>query len=253
VLAGGVVAPLDYGMFGHVDRATRERIAELLLGLLGQDTDRVARSLERLEIRGENVDDRELKRDLGEIVSTYSDLSLDRIDLPRLLGELVALVRRHHLRIPSDLMLLIRSLVTIEGVGRRLDPHFDIAEELRPFIRRLTVRRYSPWRLLGAATRTAEDLQHIATLLPEVLGQSLESIRRGELTVKFDLQHFERLVKQLIRAANTLSAGIVIAGLFIGSSLLVQSGVGFVTLGYVGYGMAMAMGVWLTWNMFRGE
>ncbi|HEX8198887.1 MAG TPA: AarF/UbiB family protein [Isosphaeraceae bacterium] len=251
VLPGGVVAPLDYGMFGQLDAATRERIADLLIGLLAQDVDRVLRALDLLEIRGDAVDPRALRRDVGELVATYSDLTLDTIDLTHLLRELVALIRTHHLRIPPDLVLLIRALVTIESVGRTLDPHFDIAAQLQPFVRDLAVRRYHPWRLLGRAARTAEDLQRIATLLPEVLGSSLESIKRGELTVRFDLQHFERLVHQLTRASNTLAAGIIIAGLIVGSSLVVRSGVGPISLGHAGFAIALVLGLWLLWNMFR--
>ena len=58
VLPGGVIAPLDYGMFGQLDARTRERIADLLTGLLAQDTDRVLRALDALDIRGEHVDPR---------------------------------------------------------------------------------------------------------------------------------------------------------------------------------------------------
>jgi ubiquinone biosynthesis protein len=251
VLPGGVIAPLDYGMFGQLDARTRERIADLLIGLLAQDIDRVLRAMDALEIRGDGVDPKALRRDVGELVAAYSDLNLDNIELARLLRELIALIRAHHLRIPADLVLLIRSLVTIESVGRHLDPHFDIAAQIQPFIRQLTARRYHPWRLLSQAARTAEDLQRIATLLPDVLGHSLESIKRGELTVRFDLQHFERLVRQLTRASNTLAAGIVIAGLIIGSSLIVRAGVGPISLGYMGYAFAMACGLWMLWNMFQ--
>lgn len=251
VLPGGVIAPLDYGLFGQLDIRTRERIAELMTGLLAQDTDRVLRALEALEIRGELTDTRALRRDLGELVAAYSDLSLDNIDLGLLLRELIALIRTHRLRIPPDLVLLIRSLVAIESVGRTLDPHFDIAGHVEPFIRELSLRRISPRRLLIQTGRTVDDLQRIATLLPDVLSQSLESIKRGELTVRFDLHHFERLVKQLNRASNTLAGGIIIAGLLIGSSLLVRSGVGPPSLGYSGFGIAFVLGLWLLWNMFR--
>src|SRR5207253_10678673 len=134
----GVIAPLDYGMFGQLDARARERIADLLSGLLAQDTDRVLRSLDTLDIRGDHVDPRALRRDAAELVATYSDLTLDAIDLGVLLKELIAFIRTHRLHIPADLVLLIRSLVTIEGVGRTLDPHFDIARELQPFLRDLT-------------------------------------------------------------------------------------------------------------------
>lgn len=251
VLPGGVIVPLDYGMFGNLDSRTRERIADLLAGLLAQDTDRVLRALDALEIRGDHVDLRALRRDAAELVASYSNLTLDSIDLGLLLQELVAFIRTHHLRIPPDLVLLIRSLVTIEGVGRSLDPHFDIAAELYPFIRQLSLKRYYPWRLLSTSIRTGEDLQRIATLLPDVLGQSLESIKRGELTVHFDLQHFENLVKQIARAANVLAFGIVISGLVIASALVLR--VGPASLAIAGFITALVLGLGMLWNVLRGS
>jgi ubiquinone biosynthesis protein len=249
IMPGGVVAPLDYGMFGQLDARTRERIADLLTGLISQDTDRVLRALEALEIRGDHVESRGLRRDAAELVASYSDLTLDSIDMGTLLRELIAFIRIHHLHIPPDLVLLIRSLVTIEGVGRTLDPCFDIAAELYPVVRSLTLRRFHPWRILSQTARTAEDVQRIAMLLPDVLGQSLESIKRGELTVRFDLQHFERMVHQLARAGNTLALGIVIAGLLVGSSLVLKAGP--VPLAYTGFALAALLGACLGWNIVR--
>jgi ubiquinone biosynthesis protein len=249
VLPGGVVAPLDYGMFGQLDGRTRERIASLLAGLLAQDADRVIRVLESLDVRGERIDSRGFRRDVGELVVTYSALSLESIDLGLLLRELTGVIRTHHLHIPPDLILLIRALVTIESVGRKLDPHFDIARELTPFLRDLSLRRFRPDRILSQTVRTTEDLQRIATLLPDLLSQSLESIKRGELRVQFDLQGFERLVRQLTRASNSLTVGIVSAGLFVASSLLYRAGAA--TLSYGGFAMGLVLCLWLLWNMQR--
>jgi ubiquinone biosynthesis protein len=250
VLEGAVLVPLDYGMFGQLDARSRERIADLLTGLLSQDTDRVLRALDALEIRRENEDPRALRRDVAELVAAYSELTLDTIDLGNLLKELIGLIRAHHLHIPPDLVLLIRSLVTIEGVGRALDPHFDIAAQLEPFVRALTLRRFHPWRILAQTVRTGEDVQRIAMLLPDVLGQSLESIKRGELTVHFDLQHFSGLVRQLARAGNTLALGIVVSGLIVGSSLVLRAG--SPSLAYIGFALAGLLGMALGWNIVRG-
>jgi ubiquinone biosynthesis protein len=236
-------------MFGQLDARTRERIADLLAGLLAQDTDRVLRALDALEIRSEEADPSELRRDVGELVATYSDLTLDTINLGTLLRELVTVIRTHHLHIPPDFVLLIRSLVTIESIGRMLDPHFDIAREIEPFLHRLMLQRIRPARILQRTVRVAEDLQQIATLLPEVLSQSLESIKRGELNVRFDLQGFERLVRQLTRASNTLAAGIVVSGLFVASSVVLRGG--STNLAYVGFTVGLILSIWLIWNMSR--
>ena len=249
VLPGGVIAPLDYGMFGRLDGVTRERIADLLIGLLAQDTDRVLRALDGLDVRGEPLDPRGFHRDLGELVASYSELNLKTIALGPLLRELIGFVRTHHLHIPPELVLLVRALVTIEGVGRHLDPQFDIARELEPFLRTLAARRFHPYRILSQTIRTTEDLRRIATLLPDLLSQSLDSIKRGEMRVHFDLHGFGRLVRQLTRASNTLAVGIIIAGLFVASALVLRDGPA--PLAYTGFIPAAVLGLWLVWNMSR--
>jgi ubiquinone biosynthesis protein len=175
---------------------------------------------------------------------------LDAISLGPMLRELIGFVRANHLHIPPELVLLIRSLVTIEGVGRHLDPHFDIAAQLQPFLRALAVHRFHPYRILSQTVRTAEDVQRIATLLPDLLSQSLDSIKRGEMRVHFDLEGFGRLVRQLTRASNTLAVGIVIAGLLVASSLVLRAGPA--PLAYAGFVIGAVLGLWLVWNMSRG-
>ncbi|MGE3821945.1 MAG: AarF/ABC1/UbiB kinase family protein, partial [Isosphaeraceae bacterium] len=110
-------------------------------------------------------------------------------------------------------------------------------------------RRIHPGRLLSQGLRTAEDVQRVAMLLPDVMLQTLEAIKRGELTVRFDLQHFEKLVRQLTRASNTLAFGILIAGLVVASSLVLR--VGPNSLAYGGFGLALVLLLWLFWNMAR--
>jgi ubiquinone biosynthesis protein len=249
VLEGGVIVPLDYGMFGRLDLRTRERIADLLIGLLAQDTDRVLRALEALDMHGDRLDARGFRRDLAELVASYSELNLENIELGPLLRELIGFIRAHHLHIPPELVLLIRALVTIESVGRTLDPRFDIARHLEPFLRALAVRRFQPYRIISQTLRTADDLQRIATLLPDLLSQSLDSIKRGEMRVTFDLQDFSRLVRQLTRASNTLAVGIVISGLFVASSLVYRAGPH--PLAYTGFIAGLILSFWLVWNMSR--
>ncbi len=163
--------------------------------------------------------------------------------------ELIGFVRAHHLHIPPELVLLIRSLVTIESVGRNLDPRFDIAGQLAPYLRALALKRFHPYRVISQTLRTTEDLQRIATLLPDLLSQSLDSIKRGEMRVNFDIQGFSRMVRQLTRASNTLAVGIVISGLFVASSVVLRAGPH--PLAYSGFIAGGVLCVWLMWNMSR--
>lgn len=249
VLESGVIAPLDYGIFGQLDAITRERIADLLSGLIAQDPDRVLRALKSLDVRINPSDTRAFRRDLAELTSSYSDLSLETISLSPLLHEIFTLARTHRIQIPADLVLLIRALVGIESVARTLDPRFDIAARLRPLLRELYLRRLKPDRILQESLRAGEDLRRIATILPEVLSQSLESIRQGQLKVNFDLQGMGRLVRHLTRASNSLTVGIVVAGLLVASALVLRSGLPIIA--YSGFALGLVLCCWLVWNMSR--
>jgi ubiquinone biosynthesis protein len=251
VLPGGVVAMLDYGMFGQLDVLTREWIAEMLLGLLAQDIDQVIRAMEGLDIRGDTHDPRGFRRDLGELVTSYSVLTLDNVSMSTMLRELITLIRNHSLQIPPELVLLIRALVTIEGVGRVLDPHFDIARELAPFLQSLVLRRFHPIRMMNQTVRTTDDLRRIATLLPDLLSQTLESIKRGEMNVHFELRGFPRMVRQISRTGNTVAMAMVIAAMLIASALVLASGQ-HNTLAYGGFGTVVPLLIWMAWNMSRG-
>jgi len=88
-------------------------------------------------------------------------------------------------------------------------------------------------------------------LLPDVMVQSLESINRGELSVRFDLQHFERLVRLHARAGNNLTVGIFAAGLIVGSSVTLRAG--STSLAYAGFSIAALLGLWLGWSILGAE
>ena len=236
-------------MFGQLDGKTSERIADLLTGLIAQDPDRVLRALDALDIRGDQVDPKALRRDVSELVHTYSELTLDRINL----GTPAPRADRVHPHPPPAHPAGPGPADPIAGDHRERGPAARPAlrhcRQLEPFLRELTFRRFHPLRLLHQTTQTVEDLQRIATLLPDLLSQSLDSIKRGELNVRFDLQGFERLVRQLTRASNTLAIGIVISGLLVASSLMIR--VGATSLAYSGFAVGMILSLWLVWNMSR--
>ena len=248
VLEGGVIAPLDYGMFGQLDGKTRERIADLLSGLLAQDSDRVIRSLESPRYPGRKARLARLspRRRRARRLVLGADARHDRPVLA------AARARDRDPYAPPAHPPRPGPLDPVAGDhrGRRPPPrpsfrHCQVSSRRSSVIWRC--ERFRPDRILSQTVRTTEDLQRIATLLPDLLSQSLDSIKRGELRVHFDLQGFERMVRKVTRASNSLSVGIVIAGLLVASSLVLR--VGSVTLAYAGFTTGLVLCLWLVWNM----
>ena len=101
-----------------------------------------------LEWAGEEaVDEERLAADVDELVADYADLPLRDIRVGELIGRITAMMREHGTVLPSDLTLMFKALITLEGLGRKYDPDFVLADRLKPFVDRAMAARYAPAEL----------------------------------------------------------------------------------------------------------
>ncbi|MDD3801839.1 MAG: ABC1 kinase family protein [Desulfuromonas sp.] len=250
VLADGRICFLDFGMVGHLDDELRQQLASLLLGLFRKDTDMLAEVLLTRRPRTSEIDLPALRRDLLEFIDDYHQRPLKQIDSFKLMTEFIALMGRHHIRFPADLMLLTKALVTIEGIGRRLDPDFNLIEQIEPNVRALLKQRLSSEHLGRQTLNCLRAYLDLARSLPHDIREVL--LRLNSNSFKIDLEHrgLERLIRDLDKSSNRLSFSFLIGSLIIGSSLIVQTGAGpqlfgLPALGLLGYSIAALLGLWL--------
>jgi len=137
ILDGNKICMHDYGMVGRVDEEIKYQLVDLLMAVLARDADRVIDLLLYSGELTEEVNTRQLKRDLSELIDDYYEIPLQEINAGKLLIDFVELLTRYRIKFPSDLMLLGKALVTMEGIGRQLDPDFNMIEHLKPFMEKL--------------------------------------------------------------------------------------------------------------------
>lgn len=220
LLPDGRVAIFDYGMFSRIDEATRELLVDLLLAAYERKPDALVRLVLQAGYAARMVDEAALRADVGDLVDRYWGVELERMSLGRTTRELLALLRRHGIRIPPGLTMLLRGIGTIEGLGLMIDPHFRLVEEMRPFVRRVAWQRYGPGAWMRAARRSGADFSALARTLPADLRQIVDWLKRGEFKLSLDQEELREIFQNLGRSNNRLSVSIVIAALIIGSSLL---------------------------------
>ncbi len=124
---------VDFGMVGHVGAPTRHGLGTILLALVATDAARMADGLLRLGIACGDIERAGLERDLAEFLRNYSALPLRQLRLGPLLVDLMRVVRAHQLRLPSELALLIKTVMMCEGVAARLDPSLELVPMLVPY------------------------------------------------------------------------------------------------------------------------
>ncbi len=260
-LPGNGIAFIDFGMVGRLSERRREELLQLLLGLVERQAPAVADVLMDWTGDSHGINLGQLETEIEAFVDQYHGTPLAKLSLGQMLADVTTLLREHHLGLPPDLALLIKAFISLEGMGRGLDPGFHMATEATPMLRQVLRARYQPEVLAGRAWKTLRRTLAVAEQLPHDVSRLLRNARRGHLSVGIELAHLKRVGDQVDRAANRLAMALIIAALIIGSSIVmtVKGGptlMGLPLFGFLGFTGAMLGGVWLVraiWRSSRGR
>lgn len=260
-LEGDRIAFIDFGMVGRLSGRRRDELLTLLLGLVERDAQAVGEVL--LDWTGDShgLHLSALETEIEAFVDQYHGVPLAQLNLAQMLADVTTLLREHRLGLPPDLALLIKAFISLEGLGRGLDPTFHMAAEATPMLRQVLRARYQPRALALRIWQTLRRGLGVAEQLPGDIARLLRNARRGQLHVGLDIAHLKRVGDQIDRAANRLAMALVIAALIIGSSIVmtVQGGpvlLGLPLFGLLGFLGAVAGGLWLVraiWRSSRGR
>jgi len=257
-LQGNRIAFIDFGMVGRLSARRREELLQLLLGLVERNPQTVADVL--LDWTGDEhgVNLSQLETEIETFVDQYHGSPLAELNLGQMLADVTAILREHHLGLPSDMALLIKAFITLEGMGRGLDPAFHMTTEALPMLRQVVRARYRPKALANRAWQTLRRTLAVAEQLPHDVSRLLRNARRGRVHVGIELAHLKRVGDQIDRAANRLTMALVIAALIIGSSIVmtVKGGptlFGLPAFGFIGFASAFVGGLWLVRAIWRSS
>ncbi len=256
ILADNVICLLDYGIVGRLDEALKSFISDILFAIVNRDVDEVVSQLLFAGDISENLDVRALKRDLATFIDSYYEIPLHDIQVGRMLLEFIEIVTLYNIRIQPDLMLLIKALVIIEGMGRTLDPDFDMIEHLRPFMEKAWRQKFSPRRIVRDINSIMLSYVNLARDMPRDLKEIVNRINRNKF--KIDLEHrgLDKFTTDFDRSVNRLSSSLILAALIVGSSIIMQTSrgpqlLGFPMLAFLGYTVAGVIGLWLVYAIIR--
>lgn len=256
VLPGNVICLLDFGNVGRIDRALRGALVSLADAIVREDAERATRAILTIGRPLEPLDAASLRRDMADLIDGYSSAALGDLAIGPLLRDALAVMRRHRLQFPVDLMLLARALITIEGVGRQLDPSYQMVERARLLLAQIVKDSFTPSAIASGVGEFGREVGEALQQVPRNLVDLVAKARDGRLEIQFVHKNLEHFVQEMDRSSNRLSFAIVIAALIVGSSFVIQRGVGpsvfgFPALGLVGFIAAGLFGFWLAIGILR--
>ncbi|MFN7878115.1 MAG: ABC1 kinase family protein [Pirellula sp.] len=212
----GTIGLLDFGMVGRIDDTLRQAIEEMLFAVYSQDSALLTSLIKRAGKIPPAIDEAMLSNDVADLIATYSSQPIESIDLAMALNDATDILHRHRITLPSQMGLLIKTLVTLQGTIRELSPGFSILEAVQPAIIQLRRGRFSPRRQLRRIRRLYVELEGLVERMPSQISSLMELIQEGRLDVH--LSH-----RGLSPSINRLVLGLLTSSLLLGSSILMAS------------------------------
>ncbi len=246
----GVLNYIDLGMMGTLIAEQREQLGDMVIAALQRDSREIVRIALVIGTPFREVQEMALRRDVDRILNRYLTVALSDISFTAILSEVMSIIFKHGIRLPSDLTLGAKALTQAEAIARTLDPEIKIIEIGQAVAQQITWRRLAPRTVMTHLTQDIRETVRVARAIPQTIDRLLHQIEGGALRVKLDASDLKGQVRHLYMIANRLTAGLIVAGLVIGSAIAMgippqQSWAFIPVLGVVGFSVATALGVML--------
>ncbi len=268
VMPDGRVGLVDFGIMGYLDEETMHQVAYLFLGYAERDYDLIMEALLASGVLpAEGVDLAAFRRDLKDISEPFYGRSLQTISVRDVYEQVMQLVSKYRICLPRNLLLLLKTLIQTEALGKTLGSDASILTVMRPYARQLLQKGYESRKILR---NMGQDLRNSAGYLksaPKLIHDILKQTAMGKQAVELRHTGFDQLDQKFERSVNRLVIGLIISASTIAAALILNSTqtvvqfqvrlLGYQTLsltailGVAGYSIATVLGLWLIISIFR--
>ncbi|MCA9535061.1 MAG: hypothetical protein KC593_15320 [Myxococcales bacterium] len=224
IMMGELDAPVfgmvDLGMVGRLSPQMRDKTIDLMIAAVREDYRGIADALLAIGRPTKKIDRQAYEAEVAFLAQKYLGKKLGDIEFSGLIRDLVGGARKYSIEMPADFLMLGKSLMTVEGVGKEIYPDLDLLEEARPYFLTLIKQRYAPERMTQDLMRGAMRLSTAATEVPLQVQEILEDLRNGAFRLRVSDDDAANTADKLGRR---LFSGIVVGSLFVSSAILIAA------------------------------
>jgi ubiquinone biosynthesis protein len=251
---------IDFGMVGRLTPEMKNHFASLVIGMMRQSSDEMIKAITNMGLLPDDINMPKLRMDVDLLKEKYYGVPFSQMSLGQAVNDLFSVAFRHSIRLPADLTLLGKTLLTIEGVVEKLDPELSIISVAEPFGRRMLKERLHPKNIAEMAREHIMEYGQILTGLPKDIKEFSSAMRKGKMKLEIVIPDLDLFFTKLKRISNQLSFSIVLlsfsiimTGLIIGSSLGKETPTLLWDLPTIeiGFGIAAFMFLWLIYSIIK--
>jgi ubiquinone biosynthesis protein len=265
VMYDGRVSLVDFGIIGYLDEETMTQVANIFLGYAEHDYDIIMDAFRDAGIIDEEaIDLKRFRADLKDMSEPFYGRSLQTIAVKDVYEQVMRVAYKYHIRLPRNLLLLLKTFVQTEGLGKILGSDASILEVTRPYAKKLVQRGYDTQSLLKNMGRDTRTMSTYLKMMPRLTHAIFKRTAEGRHRLEIRHRGFESIANKFERGLNRAVTALIIAASTIAGSLVLNSpdpimnislgaySVSLTTLlGILGYSIATFLGLWLIVSIFR--
>lgn len=249
---------IDFGQIGRLSSHKRYDVTTLMIGLMKEDTDLIVKAMYKLTRVPSTVDEKQFYDDIDRIRKKFSHTPLGELNLGLTINELFAAAHNHNIYIPTDFMMLGKSLITVEGIISDIDPTLNLLELAKPYGEQLYMERYNPVDFGKKIWSNAEDLTENFIKIPGQVEEVLQKTAEGDLKVKISVHELDDIFSKIDRLSNKVSFSltllafsIVVVGLIVGATFGTNTILTSIHALEVGFVIAFFMFLWIIFSIIK--
>lgn len=252
----GRIAFIDFGIMGRLDNFYKYKLLELIQGAISKNIDKVCDVLLEIGFIEGKIDYSRLRWDVEDVIERFYGKTLKEINMSEMLPQMLKLSQKHRVKVPSNLILLIKAVITAEGLGKELYPDFDIVSVAKPYVYELIISNYSPERVIKNAGEELRKFQKAIKGIPEIINKLNNKLAEDNIKIDFEYRGLEKFAFELSKMVNRLVIGIIVSAIIVASSLIIRANVGpmifgISAIGMLGYMLAAFFGFMILISILR--
>lgn len=256
IIRNGEIVWIDLGIMGRLSVNEKDIISSALASFVSKDSYELKNSILKIGVSKSSINHAKLQEDTENIINKYGSLDLATFNLSDALQDIMDIMRKHNIYMASGISILLKGIITIEGVLSMCSPKVNFIEIIEKHILSNTINNFDIKKEAGTIGRLLYNFVRKGIDIPIQFSDVLKMTLKGQTKVNLDIKGSEEPIKELNKMVDKMIVCIITAALLIGSSLVITTDMdmkilGIPILGFVGYITSVILGGWLLYNILR--
>lgn len=230
VMPGNVISFIDFGMMGRLSEDMRHHFAVLVVHLQRGNPKGIIKTFSDMDILEDDTNIEALHKDLENLIAKYYNVSLIQYSLGQVILEIFMIAYKHRVKIPNDITMLAKAILTLEDIMHQVDPEYSIMKAVEPYGKKILKKMHSPGAIAANVWDKLVENAEIVADLPKNIRDMSTTIKKGRLRFDIHISDLQTFLKRLDKISNRISFSIILlsfsilmVGLIIGSAIAGQT------------------------------